>query len=148
MRTMTPKFFHGEKKKGRFTQETTFLEDEVTLENITKFYKNKKITHATILSKTASLYDPIGFAAPLKVYGSYICRRALIESTGDPLKEVEEETRKLFLQYTYQVKMLETLTFSRNRHMIGRSENDVLIMCTDAGFNASMMVFYLGKQVD
>ena len=99
-------------------------------------------------SKTASLYDPIGFAAPLKVYGSYICRRALFESTGDPLKEVGEETRKLFLQYTYQVKMLETLTFSRNRHMIGRSENDVLIMCTDAGFNASMMVFYLGKQVN
>ena len=44
--------------------------------------------------------------------------------------------------------MLETLTFSRNRHMIGRSENDVLIMCTDAGFNASMMIFYLGKQVN
>ena len=64
------------------------------------------------------------------------------------MKEVGEETRKLFLQYTYQVKMLETLTFSRNRHMIGRSENDVLIMCTDAGFNASMMVFYLGKQVN
>ena len=148
MKIMTPKIFHGEKKKGRFTRDTTFFEDEVTLENITKFYKDKKITHATILSKTASLYHPIGFAAPLKVYGSYICRRALIESAGDPLKEVEEETRKLFLQYTYQVKMLETLTFSRNRHMIGRSENDVLVMCTDAGFNASMMVFYLGKQVN
>ena len=118
------------------------------MENITKFYEDKKITHATILSKTASLYDPIGFAAPLKVYGSYICRRALIESAGDPLKEVEEETRKLFLQYTYQVKMLETLTFSRNRHMIARSEDDVLVMCTDAGFNASMMVFYIGKQVN
>ena len=25
--------------------------------------------------------------------------------------------------------------------MIGRSETDVLIMCTDAGINASMMVF-------
>ena len=106
------------------------------MENITKFYENKKITHATILLKTASLYDPIGFAAPLKVYGSYICRRALIESAGDPMREVEEETRKLFLQYTYQVKMLETLTFCRNKHMIERSENDVLVMCTDAGFNA------------
>ena len=148
MRIMTPKIFHGDKKKGRFTRETTFFEGEVTLENITKFYENKKITHATILSKTASLYDPIGFAAPLKVYGSYICRRALIESTGDPLKEVGEETRELFLQYTYQVKMLETLTFSSNRHMIGRSETDVLIMCTDAGINASMMVFYLGKEVN
>ena len=64
------------------------------------------------------------------------------------MKEVEEETRKLFLQYTYKVKMLETLTFSRNKHMIGRSDNDVLILCTDAGFNASMMILYLGKQVN
>ena len=96
MRILTPKIFHGEKKKGRFTRETTFFEGEVTLTNITRFYEDKKITHATILSKTASLYDPIGFAAPLKTYGSYICRRALIESAGDPLKEVGEETRRLF----------------------------------------------------
>ena len=31
---------------------------------------------------------------------------------------------------------------------MGRSENYVLIMCTDAGVNASMMVFYLGKKAD
>ena len=49
IKIMTPKIFHGEKKKGRFTKETVFFEDEVTLENITKFYKDKKITHATIL---------------------------------------------------------------------------------------------------
>ena len=94
---MTLEIFHGEKKKGRFTKETKFFEGEATLENITKFYEGKVITHKTILSKTAALYDPIGFAAPLKVYGSYICRRALIESAGDPLKEVGEETRKLFI---------------------------------------------------
>ena len=97
MKIMTPKIFHGEKKKGRFTKETVFYKDEVTLENIKKFYENKKITHETILSKTASLYDPLGFAASLKVYGSYICRKALIESAGDPLKEVKEDTRRLFL---------------------------------------------------
>ena len=91
------------------------------------------------------MYDPLGFAAPLKVYGSYICRRALIESAGDPLREVEEETRNLFLQYTYQVKMLEGLSFARNRSMLRRSPDDVLVMCTDAGVNASMMVFYIGK---
>ena len=107
MKIMTPKIFHGEKKKGRFTKETVFFEDEVTLENITKFYEDKSITHATVLSKTASLYNPLGFAAPLKVYGSYICRKALIESAGDPLREIEGETRNLFLQYTYQVKKLD-----------------------------------------
>ena len=144
---MTPKIFHGEKKKGRFTKDTQFFEAEATLENIMKFYEGKVITHATILSKTAALNDPIGFAAPLKVDGSYICRRALIESAGDPLKEVGEETRKLFIQYTYQVKMLETLTFSRNKHMLGRSKEDILILCTDAGYHASMMILYIGKPV-
>ena len=69
----------------------------------------------------------------MKVYGSYTCRRALIDSAGDPLKEVGEETRKLFLQYTHQVKMLETLTFVRKKSMLSRSAEDMLIMCTDAG---------------
>ena len=146
MKIMVPKIFHGEKKKGKYTKETIFFKDEVTLENIKKFYKGIRVTHETILSKTASLYDPLGFAAPLKVYGSYICRRALIESAGDPLKEVEEGTRKLFLQYTYQVKKLEEITFARNRSMLERSPDDVLIMCTDAGVSASMMVFYIGKK--
>ena len=136
MKIMTPKIFHGEKKKGRFTKDTIFFKDKITLENIKKFYEGKKINHETILSKTASLYDPLGFAAPLKVYGSYICRRALIESAGDPLKEVEEETRKLFLQYTFQVKMLDNITFARNRSMLERSAEDLLIMCTDAGVNS------------
>ena len=117
---MTPKLFLGNKKKGRFTKDTKFFEGEVTLENITKSFQGEVITHATILSKTATLYDPIGFAAPIKVYGSYICRRALIESAGDPLKEVSNDTRRLFIQYTYRVKMFETLTFSRNKHMLGR----------------------------
>ena len=148
MKIMTPKVFHGEKKKGRYTQDTVFFKDEVTMENITNFYKDKSITHATILSKTASLYDPLGFIAPLKVYGSYICRRALIESAGDPLKEVEGETRNLFLQYTYQVKKMDEVTFARNSSMLNRSETDVLIMCTDAGFSASMMVFYIGKEFE
>ena len=103
MRIMTPKIFHGEKKKCRFTPETIFFKGEVTRENITKFYEGRSITHATILSKTMSLYDPLGFVALLKVYGSYICQRALIESSGDPLKEIVGETRELFLQYTYQV---------------------------------------------
>ena len=68
IRIMTPKIFHGEKKKGRFTPETIFFKGEVTMENITKFYEGRSITHATILSKTMSLYDPLGFIAPLKVY--------------------------------------------------------------------------------
>ena len=102
MKITTPKIFHGEKKKGRFTPDTVFFEGDTTLENISDFYKDKIITHEVILSKTASLYDPLGFMAPLKVYGAYICRRALIESSGDPLKEITGETRRLFLQYTFQ----------------------------------------------
>merc|ERR1711872_733119 len=148
MKVSTPKIFHGEKKKGRFTPDTVFFTDEVTIENINKFYEDKIITHELILSKTAALYDPIGFLAPLKVYGAYICRRALIESSGDPLKEIIGETRKLFLQYIYQVKKMEEVTFARNISAIKRSESDMLIMCTDAGHNASMMIFYLGKEAE
>ena len=84
----------------------------------------------------------------MKVYGSYICRKALIESAGDPLKEVENETRNLFLQYTYQVKKLDELSFARNSSMLERTEKDVLVMCTDAGFSASMIVFYIGKECE
>ena len=41
--------------------------------------------------------------------------------------------------------MLDKITFARNRSMRERSADDILIMCTDAGINASMMVFYIGK---
>ena len=84
----------------------------------------------------------------VKLYGAYICRRALIESDGDPLKEIIGDTRKLFLQYIYQVKMMEEVTFARNLSNLKRSESDILIMCTDAGHNASMMIFYLAKEVN
>ena len=33
MKITTPKIFHGEKKKGRFTQDTIFFEGEITLKN-------------------------------------------------------------------------------------------------------------------
>merc|ERR1711976_310914 len=135
-------------KKGKFTPETVFFEGETSLENITRFYEDKVITHELILSKTAALYDPIGFLSPLKVYGAYICRRALLESEGDPLKEIVGDTRKLFIQYIYQVKMMEGITFARNLSNLKRSESDILVMCTDAGHNASMMIFYLGKEAN
>ena len=44
--------------------------------------------------------------------------------------------------------MLDEITFARNKSMLERSEEDVLIMCTDAGFSASMMVFYIGKKAE
>ena len=43
--------------------------------------------------------------------------------------------------------MLETLKFSRNKHMLGRSKDDILILCTDSGYHASMMILYVGKPV-
>ena len=136
------------RKKGRFTPDTVFFKGDTTLENIHNFYEDKIVTHELILSKTASLYDPIGFLAPLKVYGAYICRRALIESSGDPLREIIGETRRLFLQYIFQVKKMEEVTFARNMSSLKRSDTDTLIMCTDAGHNASMMIFYLGKEAE
>ena len=43
---------------------------------------------------------------------------------------------------------MEEVTFARNKSLLKRSESDVLVMCTDAGHSASMMVFYLGKESD
>ena len=34
--------------------------------------------------------------------------------------------------------MLENLTFSRNKHMLGRSTEDILILRADAGYHASL----------
>ena len=31
--------------------------------------------------------------------------------------------------------------------MLGRSEEEILILCTDAGYHASMMILYIGKPV-
>ena len=82
------------------------------------------------------------------VFGSFIWRRALIESGGDPLKEVGEVTKKMFLQYVFQVQMLNNLTFARNKYLLEKSEDDVLVLCTDAGFHASMIILYLAHKVD
>ena len=43
---------------------------------------------------------------------------------------------------------MDEVTFARNKSMLKRSESDVLVMCTDAGHSASMMVFYIGKESD
>merc|ERR1712163_22307 len=32
--------------------------------------------------------------------------------------------------------------------MLSRSAEDLLVMCTDAGVNASMMIFYIGKKTE
>ena len=92
MKIMTPKLFIGKKKKGQYSDNTKFFSGEVSVNNITKFFEGEVISQEVILSKTATLYDPLGFAAPLKVYRAYICRRALIESMGDPLPLPGEET--------------------------------------------------------
>ena len=146
MKIVTPKIFIGKKTKGRYATDTTFFTGEVSLENITRFFDGVVVSHELILSKAAELYDPLGFASPLKVFGNHIARRALIESNGNPLKEVSQNTRQLFLQYVYQVKMLDTLTFKRKKYDIAPAETDVLILMTDAGYEASIMILYLGHQ--
>ena len=144
MKIMTPTIFVGKKKKGKFSNNTRFFTEEVSIENLTKFFEGEVISHEVILSKTAALYDPLGFEAPLKVFGSFICRRALIESSGDPLREVNSDTRQLFMQYLYQVKMLDTLVFKRNKRGMERAKDDMLILFTDAGYHGSMMIMYFG----
>ena len=42
--------------------------------------------------------------------------------------------------------MLNSLTFARNKHLLGRSEDDILVLCTYAGFHASMMILYIAHR--
>ena len=35
-----------------------------------------------------------------------------------------------------------------SKSKLSRSDDDTLVMCTDAGINASMMIFYIGKKTD
>jgi len=79
----------------------------------------------------------------VKVFGSFICRKALIESLGDPLKEVNSDT----MQYLFQVKMSDTLVSKRNKHRMERAKDDMLILFTDAGYHGSMMILYHGHVV-
>ena len=125
---MTPKLFIGKKTKGKYSDNTKFFSGEVSINNITKFFEGEVINHEVILSKTAALYDPLGFAAPLKVYGAYICRRALIESMGDPLREASHNTRHLFMQYIYQVK--------------NQSKFQTLLYFTKVDFLRILYIFY------
>ena len=43
--------------------------------------------------------------------------------------------------------MLDGLTFKRNKYRLKRSKDDVLFLCTDAGYHASMMILYIGHPV-
>ena len=44
--------------------------------------------------------------------------------------------------------MLDTLVFKRKRYDIARTKTDILILMTDAGFEGSMMILYLGHQTE
>ena len=52
------------------------------------------------------------------------------------------------MQYIYQVKKLDTLVFKRNKYDMARSKDDILILMTDAGYEGSMMILYLGHQTE
>ena len=43
---------------------------------------------------------------------------------------------------------MEEVTFAQNKSSLKRSGSDILVICTDAGHNASMMIFYLGKEAE
>ena len=123
MMITTPTLFIGEKNKGKYTKDTIFFEGEASVSYIKDFYSNTVISYEMILSKTAAFYDPLGFASPLKTYGSYICRRALIETKNDPTIGVSHSTKEMFFHYSYQVQMMEKLKFHRNKHRLSRTNS-------------------------
>ena len=112
MKVTVPKISIGNKSKGRFTKHTIFFKDDISLESTKNFDEGTVINLEVILSKTAGLYYPLGFVSPLKTYGSYIFRKALMDSGNNLLKVVDKSTRQDFMEYLYQAQKVGTLEFT------------------------------------
>ena len=66
MKIMTPKIFHGEKKTGRFTRDTTFFEGEVTLETLQNSTKIRRLHMQQSCQKQPPCTIRLDLLRPLK----------------------------------------------------------------------------------
>ena len=117
----TPPIFLGDKKKGTYDKKAKVLHSNPTLEDIANMYKDVIIDLPHIVSRTAMLFDMSGMSTPLMVFGSYVSRQALLDTKGEPDKQISSKTRKLFLTYLHLVSQFGELTFPRSLTSTTRS---------------------------
>ena len=143
MKIEIPQVFIGKKKKGKYLPGTVILKKFPTKKEISDFYKNVKITFPHILSSTASFYDPVGFASPLKGYGAHVTRLALLDTKGHIDVHVSHEVKDMFLDYLFQRTQAGKLTFARNLKLYTDPSSATLMVYTDAGRDAGVVVMHL-----
>ena len=91
MKVTTPKIFHGEKKKGRFTPDTVFFEGDITIENINDFYEDKILTHELIPCISRSCHEVTRYhVVNLVTYGEETFWRVEISSLSMHSSHQEE----------------------------------------------------------
>ena len=96
-----------------------------------------------ILSSTASFYDPVGFASPLKGYGAHVTRMALLDTKGHIEDHVSYEVKTMFIDYLFQRTKAGQLTFARNLKLYADPSAATLMVYTDAGRDAGVVVMHL-----
>ena len=138
-----PPIFIGEKKKGSFQGDSKFLHANPTYNEILDFYKNTPITLPHIISRTAMLFDMSGMATPLSVMGSFVSRRALIDTKGNKKSQVSDQTKKIFMTYLYLVSKFGSLTFPRNLKRADQNQKATLLTFADSSATAWIVVIYL-----
>ena len=138
-----PPIFLGDKKKGAFQKNAIFLHPNPSLKDISEFYKNTVITLPHIVSRTAMLFDLSGMSTPLSVLGSFVSRKALLDTKGSKTTQVSEQTKKLFFTYLHLVSKFGSLSFPRNMKRASQHEKSTLLAFADSSSTAWMVIIYL-----
>ena len=144
----TPPIFLGEKKRGIFDKNTTFLHPNPTHKDIANLYKDVTITLPHIVSRTAMLFDMSGMSTPLIVFGNYLSRQALLDTKGEQNKQISPQTRKLFITYLHLVSQFGQLTFPRNMKRADHTQKATLLAFADSSASCWIVVLYLLRQQD
>ena len=139
----TPPIFLGEKKRGIFDKNTTFLHPNPTHKDIANLYKDVTITLPHIVSRTAMLFDMSGMSTPLIVFGNYLSRQALLDTKGEQNKQISPQTRKLFITYLHLVSQFGQLTFPRNMKRADHTQKATLLAFADSSASCWIVVLYL-----
>ena len=89
------------------------------------------------------LFDMSGMATPLSVMGSFVSRRALIDTKGSKKSQVSDQTKKIFMTYLHLVSKFGSLTFPRNLKRADQNQKAALLSFADSSATAWIVVIYL-----
>ena len=109
--------------------------------------EDKPLTHQGVLSVINSIYDPLGFVAPVVIEGKLILRKLTTGSIGWD-RPLSEEYRDLWNSWRQSLNELENIKIPRTYvpHSIRNSTRNELHVFCDASERAIAAVAYLRSQ--